>query len=67
MKTPVCPRCNSVLIQAREDGHFSCPSCDLYLSAWAYPTLKAAFDRHDPLATYGEGNEVTAAYAIPTA
>jgi uncharacterized Zn finger protein (UPF0148 family) len=55
METKRCPRCDSILIE--DDDHYSCPCCELYLSAWAYPTLQKVYHEED--------DEATAQYPLP--
>lgn len=63
MKLATCPKCNSVMDS--EDGHFRCPQCDMYLSAWAFPFVSLNLKQVETSQEYGNDNEVTANYAIP--
>lgn len=48
------------------DGHFSCPNCEMYLATWAYPVVARSLQQQaESRQDYGEENEVTAQYAIP--
>lgn len=58
MEPKTCPRCDTPMLEAMDaDGHYQCPVCDLYLSAWAFPIVEKAYiERED---------EATAQYSLP--
>lgn len=64
MSNAICPRCGNIM--GLNDGHFSCPNCEMYLATWAYPVVARSLQQQaESRQDYGEENEVTAQYAIP--